>query len=85
MARPVLLSRQDCGLCEEAARDLRRLGIDFSTLDVDAHADLLARYNDAVPVLMMDGRELARAPLTDMKLRIALARAGIGPTRIPRA
>ena len=85
MARPVLLTRDECGLCEDAARDLRRMGIDFTTLDIDDHPDLLQRYNEAIPVLMLDGTELARAPLNDMKLRIALARAGIGPTRIPRA
>ena len=85
MARPVLLTRNECGLCEDAARWLRRTGIDFSTLDVDEHPDLLAKYNEHVPVLMLDGRELARAPLSGEKLRIALARAGIGPTRIPRA
>jgi glutaredoxin len=85
MARPVLLSRNECSLCEEAARGLRRMGVDFSILDVDEHPDLLARYNEAVPVLMLDGVELARAPLGDMKLRTALARAGIIPTRIERA
>jgi len=85
MALPVLLTRNECTLCDEAARDLRRMGIDFTTLDVDSHPDLLQRYNEAVPVLMLDGAELARAPLSDMKLRLALARAGIGPTRIPRA
>jgi thioredoxin reductase (NADPH) len=85
MARVTLLSRQDCSLCEDAARDLRHMGIDFATLDIDEHPDLLAKYNETVPVLMLDGRELAHAPLSDSKLRIALAREGIGPTRIPRA
>ena len=85
MALPVLLTRNECSLCDDAARDLRRMGIDFSTLDIDEQPDLLARYNEAVPVLMLDGAELARAPLSDMKLRIALARAGIGPTRMRRA
>jgi glutaredoxin len=85
MALPVLITRNDCSLCEEAARNLRRMGVDFSLLDVDEHADLLAKYNDIVPVLMLDGVELAHAPLDDAKLRSALARAGIGPTRIPRA
>ena len=85
MARLTLLSRNGCSLCEDAARALRRMGIDFATLDIDAHPDLLQRYNELVPVLMLDGTELARAPLSDMKLRTTLAGAGISPTRMSRA
>jgi hypothetical protein len=81
MAKLNLITRQECSLCEEAARDLRRLGIDFAPLDVDQYPDLKKRFDDAVPVLLLDGVELARAPLDGTKLRIALARAGIAPAR----
>ena len=79
MAQVTLLRRNDCGLCEDAAHALRHLRIDFATLDIDDYPDLQLRYNEAVPVLLLDNVEIARAPLGDMKLRIALARAGIAP------
>jgi glutaredoxin len=85
MARLTLLSRNECSLCEDTARALRRMGIDFATLDIDTHPDLLQRYDEHVPVLMLDGAELARAPLSDVKLRTTLAKAGIAPTRMSRA
>jgi glutaredoxin len=71
-ARLVLVSRVDCSHCEDAKRDLQRLGARFECLDVDDDAELLQRYNDWVPVLLLDGAELARAPLTEQTLRLAV-------------
>jgi glutaredoxin len=71
-ARLTLITRVDCGLCEEAKRDLQRLGAQFDTVDVDEDAALLRLYNEAVPVLMLDGAELARAPFTEKTLRLAI-------------
>ena len=77
-----LLGRRGCGLCEELARDLRGLGARFTTVDIDAHEDLMRRFDEAVPVLMLDGAEIARAPFTPASLRQALSGAGIAtPSR----
>ena len=74
-----LITRVDCGLCEDLARDLSRLGVAFSTVDVDQDPRLISLYNECVPVLLQDGRELARAPLTEHELRKALRQAGTLP------
>jgi glutaredoxin len=66
-----LVTRLQCGLCEEAARALRTLGINFVEADVDQDPTLFERYNEAVPVLLVDGREVARAPMNLEGLRRA--------------
>jgi len=86
-----LLSREDCHLCHDAARTLARLGVAFDTIDIDQDEALARRYGETIPVLLLDERELARAPLSPRSLRTALARAGVmlsgtrGSTGSPRA
>lgn len=46
------------------AEALRRLGIAFEEIDVDADPRLEALYGEDVPVLMQDGAELCRHRLT---------------------
>jgi glutaredoxin len=72
--RLILVTRAECELCEDAERDLRRLGAEFELVDVDGDAELLRRYDECVPVLLLDGVELGRAPLSDEMLR-AVAQA----------
>jgi glutaredoxin len=67
-----LVTRTPCGLCDQAASALRRAGLPFEPVDVDGDPALLALYNEAVPVLLADGREVCRAPITDSVLRSAL-------------
>jgi len=71
-SRLTLITRLDCGLCEDAERDLQRLGAAFDCVDVDEDAELVQRYNECVPVLLLDGAELARAPLNEQTLRLAV-------------
>lgn len=71
-ARLTLITRVDCSHCEEAKRDLQRLGAQFECLDVDEDETLLRLYNEYVPVLLLDGAELARAPFTEKTLRLAV-------------
>jgi glutaredoxin len=70
--RLTLVTRAGCGLCEEAARDLQRLGASFDLLDVDDDPELQRRYDQTVPVLLLDGQELAHAPLSEKTLRLAV-------------
>src|SRR5205823_20117 len=61
--RVQLLSRAGCGLCDEAAAELHSRGLAFEVVDIDADAGLHSSYNEAVPVILVDGREVARAPI----------------------
>lgn len=72
-----LLSREGCHLCEDLASDLTRLEIEFDTIDVDQDEELERCFGDAVPVLMLGEREIARAPLTAASLRSTLTEAGL--------
>jgi glutaredoxin len=76
-----LLGRRECGLCEDAARDLSRLGYSFESVDIDADPALRARYNESIPVLLADGVEICRAPLSFAGLRSALERVTLGSGR----
>jgi glutaredoxin len=76
--RPVLrlLRRPECGLCEDMARDLRRLRVAFEEVDIEADEALEQTYGESIPVLLKGQREIARAPQTERSLRRALSRAG---------
>ena len=76
-----LLGRRDCGLCSEAALLLIRNGIAFEEVDIDADAALVEAYGEAVPVILVGGREIARAPIEPGALLGNLARAGISSSR----
>jgi hypothetical protein len=75
-----LLSRAYCHLCDEMETALRPLlgAARLVVVDIDAseHAELDARYGDAVPVLFLgsphDGRELCRYRLDERNVIAAL-------------
>jgi predicted thioredoxin/glutaredoxin len=74
----VLVTRQNCHLCDEALRILRSLGAEPQLADVDADAELFDRYDWRVPVLLRDGRVVAEGKLTAAQLAEALRPAGGG-------
>jgi glutaredoxin len=74
-----LLRRQECGLCEDMAEDLRRLRVDFDEIDIEQDQSLERTYGEAIPVLMNRDVEIARAPQTQRSLRDALVHAGLLP------
>ena len=47
-----MYGRSGCHLCEEMARQLRALGIDFEEIDVDSDPHLRLQYGREVPVLL---------------------------------
>ena len=79
-----LLRRLDCGLCDEAEAELRRLGVPYEPVDIDSDALLRQRYGEAIPVLLYGERELTRAPISLTGLRAALARSGLFQSRTGR-
>lgn len=75
--RLVLYTRTDCHLCADmlaAARPIAaRHGLEVTPVDIDTELALARRYNLAVPVLELDGRELCRHFLDPEALERALA------------
>lgn len=75
--RLVLYTRAGCHLCSdmlEGARPIAaRHGLDIISVDIDADLALARRYNLAIPVLELDGRELCRHFLDPDALERALA------------
>ena len=60
-ARVVVLVREGCHLCDDALQVIetvcREHDVPWRAVDVDADADLRARWNDHVPVTLVDGRQ----------------------------
>ena len=78
-----LLSRPDCHLCEDMARNLSRLRLSFDTINIELDDELERAYGESIPVLFLGERELARAPQTAAGLERALRRAGALSSREP--
>ena len=59
-----LVTREGCHLCDEMAALLDEVlpsfGTTWSARDVDAEPELRASYTDVVPVLLRDGRPVAK-------------------------
>ncbi len=70
-------TRAGCGLCERAerlvAREATRAEIRY--VDVDADPELQRRYNVRVPVVSVNGHEIAEAHLPAGMVRRAVRRA----------
>ncbi|MHB8685053.1 MAG: glutaredoxin family protein [Dehalococcoidia bacterium] len=80
MTREVILyTRRQCGLCDDAAGELRRLAAELrftlSERDIDDDPALRARYDELVPVVAARGRIVARAPIDPARLREQLSAA----------
>ena len=67
--RVTLYERAGCGLCDEAHRALRRIGLDraleIERVDIERDPELTARYTLRVPVLRSGEAELDAAGLED--------------------
>ena len=75
MAAPLevtLYRKAGCGLCDEAeailARIARRLSLAVTEVDIDSDHDLQARYFLEIPVVAVNGQEIARAPIDERTL-----------------
>jgi glutaredoxin len=72
-----LYTKAGCHLCEEAEDALRGLEkfiqFELRLVYIDCEPALLARFADSVPVVYVDGREVASAPLDEAALRAAIS------------
>lgn len=73
MTKLTLVSRACCHLCDDMEMALRPLAAEFGfsvdRIDVDADAELKARYDELVPVLLHEGSELCHYFLEVAKVR----------------
>jgi hypothetical protein len=67
------VGKPGCHLCEEmravVARVLRGTALELLELNVEEHPELEARYVFEIPVLLLEGREIARCRITEGELR----------------
>jgi glutaredoxin len=57
VARITLYSRPDCHLCDDARAVIERVGEPFDEVDIDGDDELLKRYLERIPVVLIDGGE----------------------------
>lgn len=80
--RLVILSRPGCHLCDVVERMARRLQddlhLEISKRNIDEDSDLLRRYRERIPVVFLDGMEIASGTVTQPALERALRRASAG-------
>lgn len=72
--RLVLLSRPDCGLCEQFAQELAQFASEVALplcelVDVDSDPELARRYGLEIPVLLWDGVKVCQHALDRDELR----------------
>jgi len=64
--------KADCHLCERAkeviARCRRKTEFALVEVDISQDAELLGRYGHDIPVILLDGREIARHFVRERKL-----------------
>lgn len=77
-ARITLYSRAGCHLCEIARGVIEQvcaeLGEDYVEIDIDGDPGLLDRYDEEIPVTLVDGRQHDFWRVDENRLRAALAR-----------
>ncbi len=68
-----LVTRSECHLCDEMKAVLDRvfgaLGENYEMVDVDLDVAMRDRYGDTVPVLLRNGRAVAKVRLSDRQAR----------------
>jgi glutaredoxin len=65
----ILYTRAGCHLCEDAKALLLRYGLSPAEVDIDREPALRARYNECVPVVVIDGVERFRGRVNEVLLR----------------
>ena len=76
--RVVVYGKAECSLCDKATAILTRLRREFEFdvdhIDITENPELFARYRDRIPVVLLNGREIAAGIVTTPVLRSALSR-----------
>jgi hypothetical protein len=81
-ARITLIGRDGCHLCDQARIVVERVAAETGEAvverDIDHDADLYARYWEQIPVVLVDGRQIAFWTVDADRLRNALTGRGRG-------
>lgn len=76
--RVTLYTQAGCGMCRKAEAMLRRISakiqFELVIVDIDADTSAHAKYWDKIPVVVVNGEEVAAAPLNEGQLASALKR-----------
>ena len=64
-----LVTRQGCHLCDEMAAELDAAHLAYTSVDVDLDERLKERFGEVVPVLLRDGKPVAKVRVDARKLR----------------
>jgi glutaredoxin len=67
--RFAMVTRAGCHLCDEMAAQLDAAGMEFESVDVDGDPELRARFGEVVPVLLRDGKPVAKVRVDAARLR----------------
>ena len=74
-----ILSRPDCHLCDVVERMAKHMQAEMpftlTRMNIDEQADLVARYGDRVPVVLIDQVEALSGKITEGDFRRAVKRA----------
>ncbi len=68
MPRITLYSKPGCHLCDRAKQVIERCRVEYEVVDITGNADLEARYGCDIPVVLLDGVEIARHFVRERKL-----------------
>jgi len=73
MPRLTLYSKPDCHLCHEMKGTVQRVlrdraGMALEEIDISSDPVLLHRYGLEIPVLMIDGKKVAKYRVTEAEL-----------------
>lgn len=81
-SRILIYTKPGCHLCDDMLdllhAALRGSGVDLTERNIAHDLDDFERYKHDIPVLVIDGREVARHRISGPALRAALDAAGIG-------
>ena len=71
--RVVLITRRDCHLCDDAWQLLeayqKRYAFALEKIDVDSEPELVGKYGQCVPVVLVDGQMRFRGRVNEVLLR----------------
>jgi glutaredoxin len=72
VARITIYSKPDCHLCDRAKEVVERCRakVDFAieVVDISQNPELFQRYRNDIPVILLDGNEIARHFVRERKL-----------------
>ena len=67
-----IYTKPECHLCERAkeviARCKEKVDFAWEVIDISQNPELLLRYRNDIPVILLDGREIARHFVRERKL-----------------